>query len=223
MASFASAALPIPLFRLNVPISSSRSSSLFSGNFANALTHSVATLQPSRAGPGLLQVRAAKGRRRMPTTGPTVQTPSIPSFDPDDDTPKFVIFIRLAEGRTWYPLTVVTGGSTAKALTGVMESEFGLKLFQSYITRSIGAAIYKDELSLQEAAIKQFAVLKGAKNFVYGYKILDRKNPKSSLMGGSGVIRVPPREALKSLLERVKDVISEKVTNLQKSIGGLAK
>jgi len=65
-------------------------------------------------GPASLSVRA-KGRRTAGVPGrqyPNRSQPQMPKMD-EDDNPKFVLFIRTLNVPRWYPLSVVTGGTTA--------------------------------------------------------------------------------------------------------------
>jgi hypothetical protein len=89
----------------------------------------------------------------------------------------------------WYPLSIVTGGTTAKVMVAAMGNEWGKKFYQGTLTRNIAGVIYKDERAVKQAALKQYPVLKAATGFEYGYKIMDTKNPKAALFG-SDVIQV---------------------------------
>ena len=51
----------------------------------------------------------------------------MPPIDPDNE--QFVIYVRSKKGfKAWYPLNVVTGGSTANTLVKGLESNMSLSL-----------------------------------------------------------------------------------------------
>ncbi|CAK9875717.1 unnamed protein product [Sphagnum jensenii] len=168
---------------------------------------------------GPLSVQA-KGRR-SPIPGRKPQPmPSLPKVD-DDGNPKFVLFIRTKNVPRWYPLSIVTGGTTAKVMVAAMGNEWGKKFYQGTLTRNIAGVIYKDERAVKQAALKQYPVLKAATGFEYGYKIMDTKNPKAALFG-SDVIQVPPQEELKSVVDKVKDFFGNTVEGVKESFGSLS-
>jgi len=151
-----------------------------------------------------LSVRA-KGRRTAGVPGRQPnrqQMPAMPKMD-DDDNPKFVLFIRTLNVPRWYPLSVVTGGTTAKMMVGAMKNDWGKKLYEGTLTRNIAGVIYKDERSIRQTAIKQYPVLKAATGFQYGYKVMDPAKPQSALFA-SDVVPVPPKEELNSVVDKVK-------------------
>eukprot|EP00244_Chara_vulgaris_P007074 TRINITY_DN2654_c0_g1_i2.p1 TRINITY_DN2654_c0_g1~~TRINITY_DN2654_c0_g1_i2.p1 ORF type:complete len:279 (+),score=36.15 TRINITY_DN2654_c0_g1_i2:540-1376(+) len=152
----------------------------------------------------LQPVRAAKGKQRFrrPPGYQQARAPQLPNLE-DDGNSKFILFVR-SNVPQWYPLSVVTGGSQANVLTTMMESKFGRKLYESTLTRNVAAVIYRDEKEVQTSAIKQWPVLKNATAFEYGYKVADKKNPRSSFMA-SNVIQIPPENELKTVAGRVKD------------------
>lgn len=43
----------------------------------------------------------------------------------------------------WYPLSVVSGGSTAKVMLAAMGNDWGKKLYGDTLTRNIAEVIYK--------------------------------------------------------------------------------
>ncbi len=43
----------------------------------------------------------------------------------------------------WYPLSIVTGGTTAKVMVAAMSNEWGKKFYQGTLTRNIAGVIYK--------------------------------------------------------------------------------
>ncbi|KAG0626247.1 hypothetical protein M758_2G114200 [Ceratodon purpureus] len=169
---------------------------------------------------GVLRVEA-KGRRTAGVPGRQPnrqQMPAMPPMDADDN-PKFVLFIRTLNVPRWYPLSVVTGGTTAKMMVGAMKNDWGKKLYEGTLTRNIAGVIYKDERAIRQTAIKQYPVLKSATGFQYGYKIMDPANPKSALFA-SDVVTIPPKEELNSVVDKVKDFFG-KIGDSFGSLGSL--
>lgn len=163
----------------------------------------------------------AKGRRNagIPGRQPNrQQMPSMPAME-DDGNPKFVLFIRTLNVPRWYPLSVVTGGTTAKMMVGAMKNDWGKKLYEGTLTRNIAGVIYKDEKKIIQTAIKQYPVLKSATGFQYGYKIMDPEKPQSAMFS-SDVVTIPPQEELNSVVDKVKGFFS-KVGESFGSIGSL--
>ena len=74
----------------------------------------------------------------------------MPPIDPDNE--QFVIYVRSKKGfKAWYPLNVVTGGSTANTLVKGLESNLSKDLALTSLTNNIGQAIYKDIEQLEQA------------------------------------------------------------------------
>ncbi|CAI7830420.1 unnamed protein product, partial [Closterium sp. NIES-53] len=115
------------------------------------------------------------------------QQPTPPEFDPSDDTPRFVLFIKTKAVNRWYPLSVVTGGTAAKMMLAVMRNDLGKKLYEGTLTRNIAAVVYKDEKALRNAALRQYPMLKGASGYDYGYKVMDPANPRAAMYGSDVV------------------------------------
>lgn len=163
----------------------------------------------------------AKGRRTAGVPGrqyPNRSQPQMPKMD-EDDNPKFVLFIRTLNVPRWYPLSVVTGGTTAKMMVGAMKNDWGKKLYEGTLTRNIAGVIYKDERSIQQTAIKQYPVLKAATGFQYGYKIMDPAKPQAAMFA-SDVVTIPPKDELNSVVDKVKDFFG-KIGDSFGSLGGL--
>lgn len=165
-------------------------------------------------------VRAGKGKRRY---GPGVpqqrNAPLVPKLE-DDGNPKFVIFVRDKRVPLWFPLNIVSGGSLAKIVVTAMGNDWGKKMAQGTLTRDLGNAIYKDERLIRTTAIKNHPVLKTASEFEYGYKIVDMKNQRAAFTP-SNVTKIPPREELKTVVDKVKNFFGEGVSSLKGSFGGL--
>ncbi|KAH7433781.1 hypothetical protein KP509_07G086100 [Ceratopteris richardii] len=168
-----------------------------------------------------LVVRAGKGKRRMGAGIPQPQrVPSLPKIE-DDGNPKFVIFVRDKKVPLWFPLNLVTGGSVAKMVVGAMGNEWGKSMAQGTLTRDLGNAIYKDEKSIRMTAMKTHSMLKNATELEYGYKIVDMKNQKSAFMP-SDVIKIPPKEELKTVVDKVKNFFGDSFGGMQEAFKGLS-
>ncbi|KAG6556978.1 hypothetical protein Mapa_001394 [Marchantia paleacea] len=163
----------------------------------------------------------AKGRKTsmMPGSGRRPSGPNLPNLDADDN-PKFVLFIRTQKVPRWYPLSVVSGGSTAKVMLAAMGNEWGKKLYGDTLTRNIAEVIYKDERAVRQTAFKTYPVLKSASGFEYGYKIVDKKNPNSAIYG-QDVIQIPPKGELKSVVEKVKEGFGNLFTGVKDTFGSI--
>ncbi|CAI5458919.1 unnamed protein product [Closterium sp. Yama58-4] len=149
------------------------------------------------------------------------QQPSVPEFDPSDDTPRFVLFIKTKAVNRWYPLSVVTGGTAAKMMLAVMRNDLGKKLYEGTLTRNIAAVVYKDEKALRNAALRQYPMLKGASGYDYGYKVMDPANPRAA-MYGSDVVKMPPEAELKSVFDKAKEFVDDKFGTAKEAFGKLS-
>ena len=99
----------------------------------------------------------------------------MPPIDPDNE--QFVIFVRSKKGfKSWYPLNVVTGGSTANTLVKGLESNLSRELALTSLTNNIGQAIYKDITQLEEMC-RRMPMLKAAKELEYGFMIFGQGEP----------------------------------------------
>ncbi|KAL3649846.1 Protein hhl1, chloroplastic [Castilleja foliolosa] len=133
--------------------------------------------------------------------------PPIPKLE-DDGNPKFVIFIRMANVYLWYPLNIVTGGTTAKIMLAAKDNFLGKYIYKDTLARNLAAVIYKDEKEIQKMAIQQFRVLRGVTEFRYGYKIVENNNVRSAL-AANDVIELPNKGELKTVVDKVKDFFGD--------------
>ncbi|GAB2214335.1 hypothetical protein Droror1_Dr00018678 [Drosera rotundifolia] len=164
-----------------------------------------------RKAAGLLVVEA-KGKRppmsqqrwRMPQRP---APPPLPKLE-DDGNPKFVIFIRPAEAYLWEPLTLVNGGTTAKIMVAAKDNFLGKYIYKDTLARNLAAVVYKDEKEIRKKARKQFPSLQ-SKEFRYGYKLVENNDLRAALSKTSNVIDLPPKEKLKTVLDKVKDFFRE--------------
>ncbi|KAF7079307.1 hypothetical protein CFC21_083556 [Triticum aestivum] len=150
--------------------------------------------------------RQSQQQRRMP------QLPKIE----DDGNPRFVIFIRTANVYFWYPLNIVTGGTTAKIMLAAKDNFLGKYIYKDTLARNLATVIYKDEDDIIDLAKEQFRVLKGETEFRYGYKIVEKGNLRSAL-ATSNVLELPKKEELKSVVDKVRDFFGEVTSGAKES------
>ncbi|GAB4840545.1 Protein hhl1, chloroplastic [Ancistrocladus abbreviatus] len=123
----------------------------------------------------------AKGKKGMVTRQfERSAPPPLPKIE-DDGNPKFVIFIRMANVYLWYPLNLVTGGTTAKIMVAAKDNFLGKYIYKDTLARNLAAVIYRDEKEMQKMALKQYRVLRTATDFRYGYKLVENNNLRASL------------------------------------------
>ena len=53
------------------------------------------------------------------------------------------MFAHPVQVNRWYPLSVVTGGTTAKLMVGAMKNQIGKSMYEGALTRNIAAVMYK--------------------------------------------------------------------------------
>ncbi|PIN09533.1 hypothetical protein CDL12_17881 [Handroanthus impetiginosus] len=133
--------------------------------------------------------------------------PPLPKLE-DDGNPKFVIFIRMANVYLWYPLNIVTGGTTAKIMVAAKDNFLGKYIYKDTLARNLAAVIYRDEKEIQKMAMKQFRVLRSATEFRYGYKLVENNNLRAAL-AANDVIELPTQDELKTVLDKVKDFFGD--------------
>ncbi|KAL2519655.1 Protein HHL1 [Abeliophyllum distichum] len=133
--------------------------------------------------------------------------PPLPKIE-DDGNPKFLIFIRMANVYLWYPLNLITGGTTAKIMVAAKDNFLGKYIYKDTLARNIAAVIYKDEKEIQKMAQKQFRPLRTATEFRYGYKLVENNNIRAAL-NTTDVIELPTQGELKTVLDKVKDFFGD--------------
>ncbi|PAN06879.1 hypothetical protein PAHAL_1G294200 [Panicum hallii] len=133
--------------------------------------------------------------------------PQLPKVE-DDGNPRFVIFIRTANVYFWYPLNVITGGTTAKIMLAAKDNFLGKYIYKDTLARNLAAVIYKDEDEIIDTAKAQYRVLKTENEFRYGYKVVEKGNIRSALTT-SNVIELPKKEELKTVVDKVKDFFGD--------------
>ncbi|XP_012459219.1 protein HHL1, chloroplastic [Gossypium raimondii] len=158
-------------------------------------------------GGGMLVVEA-KGKKGMAARQfQRPPPPPLPKIE-DDGNPRFVIFIRMANVNLWYPLSLITGGTTAKIMVAAKDNFLGKYIYKDTIARNLAAVIYRDEKEIQKTAFKQFRVLQSATEFRYGYKLVENGNVKSAL-STNDVIELPTQDQLKTVVDKVKDFFGD--------------
>jgi len=71
--------------------------------------------------------------------------PPLPKVE-DDGNPKFVVFIRMANVYLWYPLSIVSGGTTAKIMVAAKDNFLGKFIYKDTLDRNLAAVIYRVRL-----------------------------------------------------------------------------
>ncbi|CAI9093290.1 OLC1v1028759C1 [Oldenlandia corymbosa var. corymbosa] len=150
----------------------------------------------------------AKGKKGMAARQyQRTPPPPLPKIE-DDGNPRFVIFIRMANVYLWYPLNLVTGGTTAKIMVAAKDNFLGKYIYKDTIARNLAAVVYRDEKEIQKMAMKQHRVLRSATEFRYGYKLVENNNLRAAL-ASNDVIELPRKEELKTVLDKVKDFFGD--------------
>ncbi|GLJ36717.1 hypothetical protein SUGI_0738980 [Cryptomeria japonica] len=177
----------------------------------------------SRSKYRVVEAKGGKGRRGMGMgTGRTYQRPAGPIISKaPDDNPRFLVFVRTLKVPRWYPLSIITGGTTAKIMVAAKDTFIGKYIYESTLTRNIGTVVYNDEEKIKNAVLTQYPMLKAASGFLYGYKLIDPVNPDSSIYP-SNVTMIPPKEELKPVVEKVKDYFGNAISGVKESFGNIS-
>uniref|UniRef100_A0A0D9YUJ1 Protein HHL1, chloroplastic n=1 Tax=Oryza glumipatula TaxID=40148 RepID=A0A0D9YUJ1_9ORYZ len=158
---------------------------------------------------------AARPARRSDRRSQQQRMPQLPKIE-DDGNPRFVIFIRTANVYFWYPLNIVTGGTTAKIMLAAKDNFLGKYIYKDTVARNLAAVIYKDEDDIIDTAKEQYRVLKTDNEFRYGYKVVENGNLRSALTT-SNVIELPKKEELKTVVDKVKDFFGDVTSGAKES------
>ncbi|EAY86575.1 hypothetical protein OsI_07955 [Oryza sativa Indica Group] len=97
----------------------------------------------------------ARGRGWSDRRSQQQRMPQLPKIE-DDGNPRFVIFIRTANVYFWYPLNIVTGGTTAKIMLAAKDNFLGKYIYKDTLARNLAAVIYKDEDDIIDTAKEQY-------------------------------------------------------------------
>lgn len=142
----------------------------------------------------------------------------MPPIDPDNE--QFVIYVRSVKGfKSWYPLNVVTGGSTANTLVKGLGSDMSKELALSSLRNNIGQAIYKDIIQLEEMC-RRMPMLKAAKELEFGFMVLDKADPKSMFKPpGDLVYVIPPEEETRMPAQKAAEGFKNAADSVKKMLG----
>ncbi|GMJ08212.1 HYPERSENSITIVE TO HIGH LIGHT 1 [Hibiscus trionum] len=166
------------------------------------------TRRRQRGDGGRTLVVEAKGKKGMAARQfQRPPPPPLPKIE-DDDNPRFVIFIRMANVNLWYPLSIITGGTTAKIMVAAKDNFLGKYIYKDTLARNLAAVIYRDEKEIQKTAFKQFRLLQSATDFRYGYKLVENSDIKAAV-STNDVIELPTQDQLKTVVDKVKDFFGD--------------
>ncbi|WVZ74724.1 hypothetical protein U9M48_022876 [Paspalum notatum var. saurae] len=116
----------------------------------------------------------------------------------------------------WYPLNIITGGTTAKIMLAAKDNFLGKYIYKDTLARNLAAVIYKDEDEIIDTAKEQYRVLKTENEFRYGYKVVENGNIRSALTT-SNVIELPKKDELKTVVDKVKDFFGDVTSGAKES------
>mmetsp|Transcript_33451 Transcript_33451/g.79523 ORF Transcript_33451/g.79523 Transcript_33451/m.79523 type:complete len:216 (-) Transcript_33451:97-744(-) len=158
------------------------------------------------------------GNSQRPGGQPSVEK-FMPPVDPDNE--QFVIYVRSKKGfKAWFPLNVVTGGSTANTLVKGLDSNLSRDMAKKSLTNNIGQAIYKDADQLQEMC-RRMPMLKAAKELEYGFMILDKKNPSSMFNPpAESVFVIPPEDETRMPAQKMAEGWQSAANTVKNILGG---
>lgn len=193
---------------VQLPLSGSRRNNL---GDAPLVKHSLASSQngPKQQKQHHPLVVEAKGKKGMQARQfqQRSQMPALPKLE-DDGNPKFVIFIRMANVYLWYPLSLVSGGTTAKIMVAAKDNFLGKYIYKDTIARNLAAVIYKDEKEIQKTAFRVHRVLRTCTDFRYGYKLVENNNLRAAL-STTDVAELPTPDKLRTVVDKVKDFFGD--------------
>jgi len=165
----------------------------------------------------------AKGKQQNrrgsnPKQGGSVEQ-FLPPIDPDNE--QFVIYVRSKKGlKTWFPLNVVTGGSTANTLVKGLDSNLSKDMALKSLTNNIGQALYKEQVQLEEM-VRKMPMLKSARELEYGFSVLDKENPNSMFKPSEkDVYVIPPEEETRMPAQEAAEGLKKIGDNFKKLIDG---
>eukprot|EP00239_Pterosperma_sp_CCMP1384_P011903 CAMPEP_0197866756 /NCGR_PEP_ID=MMETSP1438-20131217/44385_1 /TAXON_ID=1461541 /ORGANISM="Pterosperma sp., Strain CCMP1384" /LENGTH=236 /DNA_ID=CAMNT_0043485345 /DNA_START=60 /DNA_END=770 /DNA_ORIENTATION=- len=159
----------------------------------------------------MVQCRTPQERQRQKNMEQRRGQFQMPKLNKDDA--NFMIFCKPTGGALWYALSMVTGGTTAKALVEARKNDFGKMLnSDNTLTRNMAQVIYKDEDQLANLA-RNIPAMKKATGFEWGYKIVNNNNPKAS-MKPTNITPIPSQQELKET-ETPGEKIGKAVTGIR--------
>ena len=168
--------------------------------------------------------RTVPGRKRGADMAPS--GPQMPDSS-DTEGPVFLIMVKSSRMPTWYPVTFMNGGSQAEVMTKGMETEWSKGIARGALVREIGNLIYKDEQGVKEATLGQYPNLRKAPELEWGFKMVDKANPKDSF-SSNNVTMIPPKGSPELLapaqgaLEKLRDpsLVDNAVDSIKGIFGG---
>uniref|UniRef100_A0A7C9CMF4 Protein HHL1, chloroplastic n=1 Tax=Opuntia streptacantha TaxID=393608 RepID=A0A7C9CMF4_OPUST len=175
------------------------------GLFRHSFLSTITRTKCSKPRNGQLRfVVEAKGKKGM--TARQFQRPAPPPLPQieDDGNPHFVIFVRLANVELWFPVNLISGGTTAKIMVAAKDNFLGKYIYKDTLNRNLAAVIYRDEKEIIKMAKKQHRVLRSGTEFRYGYKIVENNDLRAALFP-KGVTQLPTQDQLKTVVDKVKD------------------
>lgn len=184
-----------------------------------------------RRGAVEVSAKGKSGRRSTPGRQNQQQQagPAMPDFSKQEG-PVFLIMVRSRRVPVWYPVSFINGGTQAEIMTKGMESDWSAGIASGALTREIGKLVYQQEDQIMEAVRAQWPTLKKTVDVQFGYKIVNKEDPMST-MTSKDVNIVPdkdsdelvsPLEAAKSIASGDADIIdaAESTLNKVKSLFG---
>nr|GEV49469.1 protein HHL1, chloroplastic isoform X1 [Tanacetum cinerariifolium] len=102
----------------------------------------------------------------------------------------------------WYPVSIVTGGTTAKIFIAGKDNFVGKYIYKDALNKNLAGVICEDEKEVQKTAVRHHLVLCSATEFRYGYKLVEGTNIRASL-ASNDVIELPTKAELKTVLDKV--------------------
>merc|ERR1711904_7952 len=128
-----------------------------------------------------------------------------PPIDPDNE--EFVLFARSKEDPfpTWYPVTILQGGSQANLLVRARENEITKMLTGNTLAKSLGVTLYKEREKVEDMARKNQPFLKKAKTMEFAFKVREKDVPKSWMKADKTLEIIPPEEDCKGILDKLQD------------------
>ncbi|XP_008221980.1 PREDICTED: protein HHL1, chloroplastic [Prunus mume] len=194
---------------VRLPLSSSRTheDGLVRHSLVSTTTTTTQKAEQRQGRKLVVQAKSKRGMMARQFQAKKPPPPAMPKIE-DDGNPRFVVFMRMANVYLWYPLSVISGGTTAKIMVAAKDNFLGKYIYKDTLARNLAAVIYRDEKEIQKTAFKQYRVLRSATDFRYGYKIVENGNMRAAL-STSDVIELPTKDKLKTTFDKVKDFFGD--------------
>ena len=145
-----------------------------------------------------------KGARRGGRQQRQMVEPPTPPIDPENE--EFVMFARPTTGplKSWYPFTVMVGGSQANILVKARENEITKRLTSDTLAKTLGVTLYKEREKIESMIRERVPFLKHAKGLEYAFKIRNKDKPKSWYIAENLEI-IPAEEDCKGVVDKLVD------------------